>query len=150
MKDYPKIATELFLSGYNCAQAVLCAFSDVTNLDVDLSKKIASSFGGGMGRMRQVCGAVSGMLLVLGIVLGYTDTVGTTDKTTHYKLVQDKMNAFIEKYDSVICSQLIKSKDTSYVPSPRCQEYYQSRPCAKFVWYCAQLVQEELQKQGKI
>ncbi|MBO5772342.1 MAG: C_GCAxxG_C_C family protein [Clostridia bacterium] len=150
MKDYPKIATELFLSGYNCAQSVLCAFSDVTNVDEETAKKMASSFGGGMGRMRYVCGAVSGMLMVLGIVFGYTDTESDTDKLAHYKLVQEKMRQFIGHFGSVTCSELIKTKDDNFVPTPRNEEFYKARPCAKYVWYCAEILQEELAKQGKI
>ena len=73
MSNHADIAKELFLKGYNCSQSVLCAFSDVTGYDVDTSARMASSFGGGLGRLRQTCGAVSGAALVLGIVKGYDD-----------------------------------------------------------------------------
>ena len=73
--DHGMKAAELFLGGYNCAQSVVVAFCDVTGLEVDFAAKLASSFGGGMGRMREVCGAVSGMLMVLGLLYGY-DTPG--------------------------------------------------------------------------
>ena len=99
--DHRELAAELFLSDSNCAQAVLEAFSDVTGLEKSLAAKLASSFGGGMGRMREVCGAVSGMLMVAGLLYGYDDP-GENDvnKKAHYRLVQNLAGQFREKKES--------------------------------------------------
>ena len=82
-------AAELFVEGYNCAQAIAVAFSDVTGLDEDFSARMASSFGGGMGRMREVCGAVSGMLMVAGLLYGYDTPGDDVSKKAQYALVQE-------------------------------------------------------------
>ena len=94
--DHAEKARALFLEGYNCAQAVLCAFDDLTGLDRETSARLASSFGGGMGRMREVCGTVSGALLVLGILCGYADPGDRQAKTEHYHLVQEFARRFRE------------------------------------------------------
>ena len=150
IRERAERAKAYFQDGYNCSQSVFMAYADLFDLDVELASKFASSFGGGMGRMRYVCGAVSGMLMVLGFVFGYTDTESDTDKLSHYKLVQEKMRQFIGHFGSVTCSELIKTKDDNFVPTPRNEEFYKARPCAKYVWYCAEILQEELAKQGKI
>ena len=106
--DHRELAAELFLSDSNCAQAVLEAFSDVTGLEKSLAAKLASSFGGGMGRMREVCGAVSGMLMVAGLLYGYDDP-GENDvnKKAHYRLVQNLAGQFREKIGSIICREIL-------------------------------------------
>ena len=86
--DHGIYAGELFLKGYNCAQAVVVAFADVTGLDEGFSAKLSSSFGGGMGRMREVCGAVSGMFMVLGVLYGYDNSDADSKKKELYKQVQ--------------------------------------------------------------
>ena len=88
MIDHKTLAVEYFNTGYNCAQAVMAAFSDVTGLSKDFSARIASPYGGGMGRMREVCGAVSGMLMVTGLLYGYEDPEDTEGKRELYKLEQ--------------------------------------------------------------
>ena len=87
MTDHSLIAKELFMQGYNCAQAVMCAFSDVTGYDMAASARISSSFGGGLGRLRETCGVVSAAALVLGIVKGYDDPADREAKKRHYELV---------------------------------------------------------------
>ena len=117
-------AAELFLQGYNCAQAVAVAFSDVTGLSKDFSARMASSFGGGMGRMREVCGAVSGMLMVAGLLYGY-DTPGDDErKKAHYSLVQELAGKFREQNGSIICREILKNPPSDPAPSPRTAEYY--------------------------
>lgn len=134
-------AAQLFVDGYNCAQAVAMAFCDLTGLDESLTAKMASSFGGGMGRLREVCGAVSGMLLVTGILYGYTEEVGT-NKKDHYTLVQQLAGQFREKNDSIICREILKNPPSDPVPSPRTEEYYAQRPCVRMVYSAASILEE--------
>ena len=107
--DHGKLAKEYFMKGYNCSQAVLLAFSDRTGLDEKTAAKIASSFGGGMGRMREVCGAFSGMLLVFGFLHGYVATSETAkeDKKIQYERVQELAKRFREEFGSIICRELL-------------------------------------------
>ena len=134
-------AAELFMSGYNCAQAVFCAFVDEMNMDIDLAKRLSSSFGGGMGRMREVCGAVSGALMALGCFKGY-DVIGDDSiKKEHYARVQEIMNGFSEELGSYICRDIIKVVGSQPpMPTPRTAEFYKSRPCVKCVMRAARLV----------
>lgn len=131
MTDHGEIARSLFLQGYNCAQAVLCAFGDVTGLDVDTAARIASSFGGGLGRLREVCGTVSGAALVLGIARGYSIPGDLQLKTEHYHTVQAFARRFREANGSIICRELLKGVDVvpGSDPEPRTPEYYKKRPC---------------------
>ena len=108
-----KLAAELFLKGYNCSQSVVVAFSDVTGMTPRHAARISSSFGGGMGRMREVCGAVSGMLLVAGLLYGY-DTPGDDEsKRQHYQLVQTLAGKFREQEHSIRCSKMWLLSDWS-------------------------------------
>lgn len=112
------------------------AFCDLTGLEPDFSARMASSFGGGMGRMREVCGAVSGMLLVAGILYGYDNSDAEDDKAAHYTLVQELAGKFREENGSIICRDILKNPPSDPAPSPRTAEYYAQRPCARMV-YCA-------------
>lgn len=129
--DRAERARELFLSGYNCSQAVVCAFCDVTGLDVETSARLASSFGGGLGRLREVCGTVSGAAIVLGIVHGYSDPKDFDAKKAHYALVQEFARRFREANGSIVCRELLADVDTSVggEPEQRTEEYYRKRPC---------------------
>ena len=131
--DHSVQAAELFLEGYNCAQAVAVAFSDVTGLDRGFSARMASSFGGGMGRMREVCGAVSGMLLVAGLLYGYDDNSDDVRKKAHYALVQELAGQFREQIGSIVCRDILKNPPSDPNPTPRTAEFYQKRPCARMV-----------------
>ena len=135
-------AAELFLQGYNCAQAVAVAFSDLTGLTPELSAKMASSFGGGMGRMREVCGAVSGMLMVTSLLYGYDQPEDEQGKKELYKLVQSLAGQFREKNGSIICRELLKNPPSDPNPSPRTAEYYRQRPCAAMVYTAAQILDD--------
>lgn len=139
--DHREKAGELFLNGSNCAQAVVVAFSDVTGLTPEFSARLASSFGGGMGRMREVCGAVSGMLMVLGLLYGYEDP-GEKDrnKKAHYALVQQLAGQFREEVGSIVCREILKNPPSDPNPSPRTAEYYAKRPCARMVMTAAGLL----------
>ena len=141
--DHSSLAAELFLSGCNCAQSVVVAFCDVTGLNREFSAKMASSFGGGMGRMREVCGAVSGMLMVAGLLYGYDDP-GENDsaKKAHYRLVQDLAGRFRDEVGSIVCREILKNPPSDPNPSPRTAEYYARRPCARMVMTAARILDE--------
>ena len=144
--DHAEKARSLFLQGYNCAQAVLCAFDDLTGLDRETSARLASSFGGGMGRMREVCGTVSGALLVLGQVCGYADPEDIKAKTDHYHLVQEFARRFKQINGTIICRELLKGVRTipGNDPEARTPEYYTARPCLRHVGEAARIVDEML------
>ena len=136
-------AAELFLSGSNCAQAVAVAFCDVTGLEPAFAAKMASSFGGGMGRLREVCGAVSGMLMVAGLIYGYEDP-GENDcnKKAHYQLVQTLAGKFRDEVGSIVCREILKNPPSDPNPTPRTAEFYAKRPCARMVMTAARLMDE--------
>ena len=135
-------AAQLFLDGYNCAQAITVAFSDVTGLDKDFSARMASSFGGGIGRLREVCGAVSGMVMVAGILYGYDANSEESAKKEHYTLVQALANKFKEETGSIICRELLKNPPSDPNPTPRTAEFYKQRPCTRMVMVAAKILDE--------
>ena len=138
--DHSFAAAELFLQGYNCAQAVAVAFTDVTGMDKKEAAKLAAPFGGGMGRMREVCGAVSGMFFVLGYLYGY-DTPGDEElKKALYVEVQALAEQFRQRCGSIICREILKNPPSDPNPSPRTAEYYAKRPCARMVKTAADLM----------
>ncbi len=137
--EHSVYAAELFVKGYNCAQAVAVAFSDVTGLDEKFSAKMASSFGGGMGRMREVCGAVSGMLMVAGLLYGY-DAPNPDMQKEHYALVQELSGKFREQAGSIICREILKNPPSDPQPTPRTEEFYKVRPCARLVVLAAEIL----------
>ena len=127
-------AREIFCQGYNCSQAVVAAFSDVTGLDFETSLKVSSSFGAGMGKMRSICGAVTGMYIVAGLLWGPVEG-DTASKEKHYTLVQQITQRFKDKYNTVVCAELLQNLKTDTTPKPadRTEAYYKERPCARFV-----------------
>ena len=135
-------AVELFTEGYNCAQAVLLAFSDMTGLDQSFAAKMISSFGGGMGRLREVCGAVSGMAAVAGILYGYDSPTDDEAKKNHYALVQQLAEAFRQETGSIICRELLDNPASDPTPSPRTAQFYADRPCARFVYLAAAVLDD--------
>ena len=139
-------AAELFLEGYNCAQAVAVAFCDVTGLDEKFTAKAISAFGGGMGRLREVCGAVSGMFFVLSYLYGYDDPNADTEKKLLYTRVQELGNKFRELNGSIICRELLDNPPSDPNPSPRTAEYYAKRPCVRMVMTAADLLDEFIAK----
>lgn len=149
MKDYSAIATKNFLSGYNCSQSVLLTFADEIHMDRQTAAALASSFGGGMGRMREVCGAVSGMLMAAGLLYGYTEPNDRSGKIQHYKLVQELAAKFREKNSSIVCRELLGLEETeigSFVPEQRTAEYYKKRPCKELIGMAAQILGEYLEE----
>ena len=141
--DHSMKAAELFLSGSNCAQAIAVAFCDVTGMDETLAAKFSSSFGGGMGRLREVCGAVSGMLMVAGLLYGYEDPgEGDCNKKAHYKRVQELAGTFREEIGSIVCREILKNPPSDPAPTPRTEEFYSVRPCARMVYLAAEILDE--------
>ena len=137
-------AAELFKTGYNCAQSVLGAFHEEIGMSFDEALKLASSFGGGMGRMREVCGAVSSMFMIAGIKKGYISPNDDVTKEKHYTLVQNLAEKFKKKHGTIICRELLGEDDNSPVPSKRTEQYYQERPCENFIKTAAKIIEENL------
>ncbi len=150
--SYSEKAKSLFKQGYNCSQAVLLAFSDVTGLDEKTALMLSSSFGGGMGRMREVCGAVSGMFMVIGILCGYDDPADHVGKSAHYTRLQQLAAQFREKNGSIICRDLLGlgSGADNPVPEHRTEAYYKKRPCAEMVADAAEITEQYLREIGKL
>ena len=146
MGIYSKLACKNFKDGYNCAQSVLLAFSDKIALDKEKALMLTSSFGGGMGRLREVCGAVSAMFIIAGILKGYTEPNNDIVKANHYKLIQDLAAEFKLKHGTIICRELLGLDGTEFspIPSARTDEYYKERPCEEFIRCAAEIVEEDL------
>lgn len=142
MEDKAKKAEELFLSGYNCAQSVFCAFCEDFGIDFEVGLKMTSSMGGGMGRLREVCGAVSSMFLLVGLKRGYIENNNDEIKANHYKLIQDLADEFKNEFGSILCRDLLGEDRGSYIPDKRTEEYYKTRPCAEFIKYAARLTEK--------
>ena len=140
--DHGMKAAELFLGGYNCAQSVAVAFCDVTGLEEKFTAKMVSSFGGGMGRIREVCGAVSGMFFVLGCLYGYDTPGDDVSKKQLYTQVQELAAEFRAECGSIVCREILKNPPTDPNPSPRTAEYYKTRPCALMVKTAADLMEK--------
>ena len=140
--DHGMKAAELFLGGYNCAQSVAVAFCDVTGLDEKKTARMVSAFGGGMGRLREVCGAVSGMFFVLSCLYGYDTAGDDVSKMRLYTEVQELAGNFRERCGSIVCREILKNPPTDPRPSPRTAEYYKTRPCARMVLVAGQLMDE--------
>lgn len=135
-------AMNYFLEGYNCAQAVLITFCEELEIDKNQAAMLSSSFGGGMGKMHEVCGAVSAMFMVAGYKCGYSDPNATITKKEHYALIQKLATKFKEEHGSIICRDLLVSlKD---VPKERFEECLKARPCGIFVKTAAKICNEEL------
>lgn len=137
-------AAELFREGYNCSQAVVGAWAEEMGLDFSTAVKLSSGFGGGMGRMREVCGAVTGAFMVLGLAKssGLSDP---SSKKDMYELIQRFAARFKEEngFDSIICRELLGVDGAqSPVPSARTDRYYKKRPCVSLVELSAALLEE--------
>ena len=139
-------AEELFRQGYNCGQSVFAAFADVLGMTVEEAAKIASPFGAGFGKLREVCGAVSGMTLVTGYLKGYSDPADYESKKEVYALIQKMCAGFEERQGSIICRELLglKKGEDLGEPSVRTEEYYRSRPCIGACRTAAEIVEKEI------
>lgn len=147
------IAKQNFMNGYNCSQAVLLAFCEDFGLEKETALKISEPFGGGMGRMREVCGTVTGMFMVIGLAMGNDNSKDNTTKKNVYKSVQELAEKFKQDNGSIICRELLgfqKNNKESYVPSERTTEYYKKRPCPELCKYAADILEEYLKKENLI
>ena len=150
-EKYREEAENYFLEGFNCAQAVFITFAEELGLDRETALKISSSFGGGMGRLREVCGAVSGMFMVLGMRYGYTSPDADGEKMEHYRKVQELAGKFREENGAIVCRELLSLKISgadSHIPSTRTPEYYKKRPCARLVGDAAYLTAKFIEENG--
>lgn len=148
------MAVDNFIQGYGCCQSVLVAFAGVYGLDDIMAKRIAAGFGGGVGRMRMMCGAVSALVMLAGLDCGQTDGGDRAGKSACYKVVQELLAKFKEQNGSVICAEILGlngcgKANSSYVASPRTAEYYKRRPCAAKVESAARIFAEYLSRQGR-
>ena len=144
--------------GYNCCQAVVLTYSDLFGLDDELAASLASGFGGGMGRLREVCGSVSGMVFLSGLISPAADPTVRSDRTANYALVQEMAGRFKEINGSIVCKELLgfvpmgsqmQSMPESPEPSERTANYYRKRPCEELVGISARIVGEKLQSLDK-
>ena len=141
-----EMAMANFYAGYNCTQSVVLAFADLIDIDTDILLKMVSGFGGGMGRLREVCGCVSGMFFVLSYFNGYSDPKAVDDKTRLYKEVQELAKRFEEKNGSIVCRELLglDTKRQEPIPEERTKEYYEKRPCPALAGMAAEILENFL------
>lgn len=140
-----EVAVALFEEGFNCAQAVSAAFCDETGISKDTMVKLASGFGGGFGRLREVCGAVSGMVLVANMLYGYESPTDNETKMAWYKDIQSIILEFKARNGSYVCHELLnlpESDEKSPVPEKRTAEYYRKRPCKEIVGEAADILEK--------
>ncbi len=140
--DHGIKASECFLQGYNCAQAVAVAFSDMTGLPEQTAARTVSAFGGGMGRLREVCGAVSGMFFVLSCLYGYDTPGDDVSKKALYTDVQALAARFREEAGSIVCREILKNPPSDPNPTPRTAEFYKTRPCTRMTMIAGRLLDE--------
>jgi C_GCAxxG_C_C family probable redox protein len=147
-------AVENFMAGYGCCQSVVAAFADLYGLDDTLAKKVAAGFGGGVGRLRMMCGAVSGIVMLVGLDCGQTEGSDREGKSACYKVVQELLARSKQENGSLICAEILGIKgyekaQNSYVASPRTAEYYKTRPCAAKVESAARIFADYLKEKNK-
>ena len=141
-------AVDNFMAGYGCCQSVVAAFSDLYGMDELTAKRIAAGFGGGVGRLRMMCGAVSGIVMLVGLDCGQTEGSDREGKSACYKVVQQLLARSEQENGSLICAEIAAS---SYEASPRTAEYYKTRPCAAKVESAARIFADYLwQKQQSL
>lgn len=146
--NHAEKACQLFAEGRNCSQAVFTAFCDVTGLNEELALRLSSSFGGGMGRMREVCGTCSAMFMVVGILYGYTSKDDIDEKAEHYRRIQYLAQEFKKRHETINCLELLKNLkvDKNPVPEKRTEQYYKVRPCIKFVRTAAEILDKYIEE----
>lgn len=155
-----KKAIDNFKSGLNCAQAVLCAFVDTPSAPLrdithESAMHLASSFGGGMGRLREVCGAVSGMFMVAGFLFGYDESSAPEAKANHYELIQNLASSFAAKNGAIVCRELLGLPPKNHgiapdspVPEARSDAYYKKRPCSELVGDAAEIIADAINERA--
>lgn len=146
-------AVDNFMAGYGCCQSVVAAFADLYGLDDTQAKKIAAGFGGGVGRLRMMCGAVSGIVMLVGLDCGQTEGSDREGKSACYKVVQQLLAQSEAENGSLICAEILGIKGhekahSNYVASARTAEYYRQRPCAAKVESAARIFANYLKSKG--
>lgn len=146
MKSRVEEAVRTFESGYTCAQSVFVTYADLFGLDRETALKLTSPMGGGIGRMREVCGAVSSMALLAGLKEGNTDPDNEQGKERIYLLTRQLADQFKERHGTIICRELLRMEgmEESAKPSERTEEYYRTRPCSRLVATAAKIIEEIL------
>ena len=139
-----------FKKGYNCSQAIVLAFDDVLTIDPNELIKIASPFGGGISRMREICGAASGMVLVLGNIIGYDTPEIGEKKHELYKNTQELLRIFENKYGSLTCRVFLNltNNHDDPLPSKRDQNFFTKRPCLELIGGAAEILENFLKEKG--
>jgi C_GCAxxG_C_C family probable redox protein len=142
LRNNSDTAVKLFEEGYNCSQAVIGAFCDDIGMDFETAIRLSSSFGGGMGRLREVCGAVSSMFMIAGLKCGYIDPKDMDAKRKHYELIQELAQRFRDINGSIICRELLGLDIRQDIPVPeeRTEKYYKKRPCLELVRCAAEIM----------
>ena len=149
MENRIQKAIELFKSGYNCSQSVVAAFADLYGFTEEQALRMSASFGGGIGRMRETCGAACGLFILAGLENGSVDGKDKEAKAQNYALVQKLATIFKERNGALICRELLelrKNTPISSNPEERTDQYYAKRPCLKIVEEAAKIWSEHLQK----
>lgn len=139
-------AGALFLQGFGCAQSVLAPYAEECGLGKEQALRLASSFGGGMGRLREVCGACSAMFMIAGLRRGYVSASDGEGKKAQYALIQELARLFQEENGSIICRELLGLPPGASEPAPqaRDEKYYRERPCERFVRSAARIIDAHL------
>lgn len=138
-------AEKLFREGYNCAQTVFGTYHDIVGMSLSDAVKLVSPMGAGFGKLREVCGAVCGMTMVLGYLKGYSDSKAIDEKKELYQLEQKLMNEFKKEMGSYICREMLNLKpgEDLQEPAVRDENYYKSRPCVKACRVAAGIIAKE-------
>ncbi len=146
MKSRVEQAAATFEEGYTCAQSVFSTYADLFGMDKETALKLSSPMGGGIGRMREVCGAVSAMALLAGLKEGNTDPANEEGKEKIYLLTRQMAEKFREQFGTIVCRELlgIEGMEESAKPSVRTQQYYQKRPCLQLISAAAKIIEEML------
>ena len=136
--DRVQRAVELFMEGYGCCQSVFCAFADLYGLDGEMALRLSAGFGGGVGRMRMMCGTCSALVMLAGLERGQTRGEDREGKAACYQLTRELLEAFRQQNGSIICAELlqmngVKAETNTSQPDERNAEYYRVRPCARKV-----------------
>lgn len=147
MKKRVELAQQLFREGFNCSQSVFAAFGDLYGVDREMALKLSTSFGGGVGRMREICGAVSGMCMIAGLETGTSTKMDDAGKKYNYEVVQKLSEEFKNRNGSIICRELLgleNSKENDTTPQKRTVQYYETRPCDQLVKQAAEIIEDVL------
>ncbi len=147
-----EVAMANFLKGYNCSQAITLAFADMVDMEESTLLKLSSSFGGGMGRLREVCGSVSGMFMIAGLLYGYDGPETGDVKAKHYAGIQELAKRFEEKHGTIICREMLglDVRHDDPVPEERTKEYYRKRPCTEIIGDAAEILEQYINEKNLI